>query len=123
MLCNVYTYITFETALLYILYLISLAVSVNSDPWPYVEPHSRLLPSDIQHIIISAQNNTYDAEDTFEMLKSHDPAMKFDELVEFLKQRVVEEAEEPESEPKERTMTVLKLTEGLGVTEAGINEF
>jgi hypothetical protein len=57
------------------------------------------------------------------MLKSHDPAMKSDELVEFRKQSVVEEAEEPEPEPKERTMAVLKLTERLGVTEAGINEF
>jgi hypothetical protein len=50
----------------------------------------------------SAQNN--DAEDNFEMLKSHDLALKFDELVEFRKQSVVEEAEEPESEPKGRTM-------------------
>jgi hypothetical protein len=34
------------------------------------------------------------------------------------KQRALEEAEEPQ--PKERTMTVLKLTEGLGLIEPGI---
>jgi hypothetical protein len=31
--------------------------------------------------------------------------------------------EEPETEPKERTMAVLKLTAGLGLTEGGIKMF
>jgi hypothetical protein len=40
-----------------------------------------------------------------------------------LEAKRLEEAEEPELDPKERTMTVLKLTARLGVTEAGIKVF
>jgi hypothetical protein len=36
------------------------------------------------------------------------------------KQSSLKEAKEPEPEPKEKTMAVLKLTERLGLTEAGI---
>jgi len=39
------------------------------------------------------------------------------------KQRVLEEAEEPKPQPKERTMTVLKLIEGFGLIETGIKVF
>jgi hypothetical protein len=39
------------------------------------------------------------------------------------KQSALQEAEEPESVPKERTMTVWKLAEWLGLTEAGIRVF
>jgi hypothetical protein len=41
-------------------------------------------------------------------------------LVEIRKQSALEEAKEAETEPKERTMTVSKPTEGLSLTEAGI---
>ena len=40
--------------------------------------------------------------------------------VEIQKPSPLEEGEEPEPGPKERTMTVLKMTEVLGLTEAGI---
>jgi hypothetical protein len=43
-----------------------------------------------------------------------------DHLVEIRKQSGLEVAECSQPDPKERTVTVLKLTEGLGVTEAGI---
>jgi hypothetical protein len=53
----------------------------------------------------------YDAEVIFKLLNSHDPVVHTDE------------AEQPESEHKERTMVVLKFTEGLGLIEAGVTEF
>jgi hypothetical protein len=77
-----------------------MAVSVYSDRWPYVAPHSRLLPPDTQYIRPSIQNNTYNAEDDFETPKSHEQALTFEEIVEFRKQSVVEEAEEPQPESK-----------------------
>jgi hypothetical protein len=100
-----------------------MAVSVYSDPWPYAVLYSRLLPPDTQYIRPSTQNTTYNAEDEFEMLKSHDQALKFEEIVEIRKQSAVEEAEEPEPGSKERIVTDLKLTESLGVTEVGIEVF
>jgi len=78
-----------------------MAVSVYGDPRPYVAPHSRLSPPDTQHIRPRKQNNTYDVEDDFEMLKSHDKAPTFDETVEFRKRSAVEEAEKSEPESKE----------------------
>ena len=45
------------------------------------------------------------------------------DLDETGRQRVLEEAEEPNPQPKERTTTVLKLTEGLGLIETGIKVF
>ena len=53
----------------------------------------------------------YDAEVIFKLLNAHDPGVHTDE------------AEEPEPEHKERTMMVLKFTEGLGLIEAGVTEF
>jgi hypothetical protein len=44
-----------------------------------------------------------------------------DHLVEILTQSALDEADEPE--PKEKSMTGTILTEGLGVTEAGIKVF
>jgi hypothetical protein len=44
-------------------------------------------------------------------------------LFQIQKQSAVEDAEDPEPESKERTVTVLKLTEGLGLTEAGVKVF
>jgi hypothetical protein len=45
-----------------------------------------------------------------------------DHLLDIRKQSVLEETGEPELEPEpgERTVTVLNLTEGLGLTEEGI---
>lgn len=60
--------------------------------------------------------------DFFELLNYHDHQPTLDHLVEIRKQGALE-VEEPMSEPKERTMTVLKLTEGRGVTETGIRVF
>jgi hypothetical protein len=55
-----------------------------------------------------------------ELLNSYDQELALNDLVEIRKQSALEEAEEPEPVPKVRTMTVTKLTEGLGVTETGI---
>jgi len=46
-----------------------------------------------------------------------------DHLDESGKQRAREEAEEPKPQPKERTMTVLKSNEGLGLIVPGIMVF
>jgi len=46
-----------------------------------------------------------------------------DDLLEIRKQRTFEGSEEPESEPQERTMTVSKLSVGLGTIETGIKVF
>jgi hypothetical protein len=65
------------------------------------------------------QTGTYDAEGV-ELLNYHDLELRLDHL-EIWKQNTPEEADEPE--PKERTMTVSNLTEGLGLNEAGIKVF
>jgi hypothetical protein len=67
----------------------------------------------------------YDAEDVFELLNSHDQELTVYRLIESRKQSNREEAEEPEPErePKERTMTGLKLTVWIGLIEGGIREF
>jgi hypothetical protein len=54
-------------------------------------------------------------------LKSRDQELTLDDLVEIRKQSALVEAAGPE--PKERTVRVLKLTEGLGLTERGIKVF
>jgi hypothetical protein len=46
-----------------------------------------------------------------------------DDIVEIRELGAVQEAEEPWPERKKRTVTVLKLTEGLGLIEAGIQVF
>lgn len=63
----------------------------------------------------SAQSCMYNAEDIFESLNFHHQELKLDNLVEIQKPSALEEADEPE--PKERTMTDVKLTKGLGLTE------
>ena len=50
--------------------------------------------------------------------KEQEPILKY--LVEFRKQNALNEVEVPEPEPIYRTMRVLKLTEGLRMSEAGI---
>jgi len=57
----------------------------------------------------------YNAEDIFESLNVHHQELKLDDLVEIQKPSALEEVEEPEC--KERTMTDVKLTKGLGLTE------
>jgi hypothetical protein len=57
----------------------------------------------------------------FDLLKYHD--LNLDHLAEIRKQSTLEEAEKPEPEPKERAMSVTVLTEGLGLTGAGIKVF
>jgi hypothetical protein len=64
--------------------------------------------------------HTYKAEDVSAFPRSGSHARH---ILEIRKRIATEEAQEPELEPKERTMTVLKLTAGLGVTEAGIRVF
>jgi hypothetical protein len=46
--------------------------------------------------------------------------LTLDQLVEIRKQNAVEETEQPEPEPKERTVTILKLTAGHGLAQVGI---
>jgi hypothetical protein len=73
-----------------------------------------------QNIRSSALIRTFDIEDLFDLQKYHDLDLTLDHLAEIRKQTTLEEAEEPEPEPKERTMPVTLLTEGLGLTGAGI---
>jgi hypothetical protein len=51
------------------------------------------------------------------LLNYHDQELTLDHL-EIWKQNTLEETEAPK--PKERTMTISNLTEGLGLLEAGI---
>jgi hypothetical protein len=58
----------------------------------------------------------YDAEGVLELLNYHNQDLTLDHLVEIKKQCALEEVEEgqkPESEPKERAMTVLCCLRGL----------
>ena len=55
----------------------------------------------------SAQIRKYDAEEIYYVLNSHDQQTNFGHLAEIPTYSVLEEAEKPEPEPKERTVTVL----------------
>ena len=66
-----------------------------------------------------AQIRTSDAEDVFEQLNYRDQEITLEDLVKIRKQSGLQEAEEPEPEPKESTTTGLRFTEGLELTEAG----
>jgi hypothetical protein len=55
-----------------------------------------------------------------ESLNYNNLEFRLNSPVEIRKPGSLEEGEGPEPEPKERTLTVLKLTDGLGLTEAGI---
>jgi hypothetical protein len=61
----------------------------------------------------------YDAEDVFELMKSHDHELTINDLFEIWKPVAGEMSVEPEPESAESSMTVSKLSEGLGLTEAG----
>jgi hypothetical protein len=74
-----------------------------------------------QYIKPSSQIRTHDVQDFFDLLNCRYTDLPLDHLVELRKQGAFEEGEE--TEPKERTMTGLKLTERLRVTEGGIRVF
>jgi len=57
------------------------------------------------------------------LLKFHEQKPSLVCLVESQKHGALEEAEQPEPGPKERTMTVLKSTEWLGLIEADVKVF
>ena len=54
---------------------------------------------------------TYHADDVFDLL-NYDQKLTIDDVVKIRKQSVLEEAEKPEDEPKERTMKVLSYNCG-----------
>jgi hypothetical protein len=66
---------------------------------------------------------TCDAQEVFELPNYHGQDLPLHALVEIRKKSAIEEAEEPapdlEPDPDERAVTALKLTRGLGPTEAG----
>lgn len=66
-----------------------------------------------------AQICTSDTEDVFEQLNYCDQEIALADLVKIRKQSALHEAEEPEPEPKESTTTVLRCTDGFGLTVAG----
>jgi hypothetical protein len=57
------------------------------------------------------------------LLKSHDQEHKVGHFVDIYKQSALEEVEEHKPYPKEGTVTVLQLTERLGLTEADMKMF
>jgi hypothetical protein len=58
-----------------------------------------------------------DAEEVFDLLKDHGQDLMLHDIFEIRKQNALEEGEEPEPEPKECIMAVLKSTEGVWLTE------
>lgn len=65
----------------------------------------------------------YSAEDVSELLNFHNQELMLYHDVEIKRQSAIEESEKPKPEPKERTMMVSELTEGLGHIETGIKKF
>jgi len=67
----------------------------------------------------------YDTEHVSELLNSHDQKLTLYHPVDIRKQSTLEEVEEsePQPQPVERTMMVMKLTEGLGLREGCISVF
>ena len=57
-----------------------------------------------------------------ELSNGHDRVLTRDSLVEVWEQKVLEESEDTKHEPKGRSVTVSKLTEGFGLEE-GIKGF
>jgi uncharacterized DUF497 family protein len=57
-----------------------------------------------------------------ELSNYHNRDLSLESLFKVWEQKVLEEVEEAEHEPKERTLTVAELTEGFGL-EAGIKGF
>jgi hypothetical protein len=65
----------------------------------------------------------HDAGNVLEYLNAYDQDVTVNELTASQYQKVLEEAEEAESQPKKMNTTVLNLTEGLGLTEGRIKAF
>ena len=65
----------------------------------------------------------YGTERICELLNSHDQKLTLYHPVDFRKQSALEEDEEPEPGRMERSRTVVKLTEGLGLIEGCIRVF
>jgi len=60
---------------------------------------------------------------SFGLLNFLDQCVKLGNRVEIRNQSTLDEAEEHEAEPKEKTTAVLQYTAGFGLTEAGIKLF
>jgi len=96
---------------------------IYSNPLIYV-PSSEVVPhfvfrSQTQYIEPSAQIRLYDAEDVFELMNSHDHELTLNDRFEIWKPDAGEKSMGPEPDYEESSMTVSKLSEGLGLTEAG----
>jgi len=63
-----------------------------------------------------AQIRPQDAEGVFKLLSSHEQELSLDHMIDIRKQSALEKAEGPEPEPEDRTMTVSRFTEGVGIT-------
>ena len=59
----------------------------------------------------------------FKLLIYHNRDLTLDRIVEIREQGAHEEAEEPEPERQEKTTTVWKLTEMIGLVEGGVKVF
>jgi len=60
------------------------------------------------------------AEGVFQLLNSRHQQLAVDGPVEIRNQSAFEESVKPEPEPRKRTLTVSKFTEGLGLIDAGV---
>jgi hypothetical protein len=65
------------------------------------------------------QITIYDARDAFELLTFHDRS-SCPTILSNWKHSILDDSEEPESEPKKGTIMLMNLTEGLRLIKAGI---
>lgn len=87
----------------------------------YLVPHV-FFPRN-QYIKQGAQIHKQGTKNFVELLSFHDQEAILDDIVQIRRQSAPGEAEKPELGPMERTMTVLKLTDGLGLAEGGVKVF
>jgi hypothetical protein len=83
----------------------------------YNNPPTFFFSSQTQFIKPSAQLRKYDAEHVLEFLNSHTQEITLGDLVEIRNQGAFKEVEKSNPYLKERTMTVSKLAEVLGLTK------
>ena len=74
----------------------------------------------VAYITPYAQIRTYGVEYVFQLQKSRNNELMYDNLVEILKHSALEQAEEPQPEHKERPVSLSKSMGGLGLIEARI---
>lgn len=91
---------------------------IYGNPLTHV-PSSEAVPhfvfrSQTQHIKPSEKICLYDAESVFELMNSHDHELTFNDLFEIWKPVADDKSAESEPESEESSMTVSKLSEGLG---------